>query len=198
MNRIIFSTALSSLFFLFAGAANAQKVGHVNFQGIIQAMPEYKTASDEYELYKQSLEDDLKMIESEGASITKKYELESKKPAPNQTRMQLYARQLEDLQLQYQQKQQSIQDSLSAKMSELIAPIKEKVEAAVAEVAKEKGYTHVIDNTYGTLVYADEAYNLEEAVKAKLNIKEKPAANPGAGKPVTRQPMGGTPAGNQR
>lgn len=198
MNRIIFSAALSSLFFLFAGTANAQKVGHVNFQGIIQAMPEYKTASDEYELYKQSLEDDLKMIESEGASITKKYELESKKPAPNQTRMQLYARQLEDLQLQYQQKQQSIQDSLSAKMSELIAPIKAKVETAVAEVAKAQGYTHVIDNTYGTLVYADEAFNLEEAVKAKLNIKEKPAANPGAGKPLNRQPLGGTPAGNQR
>lgn len=198
MNRFIFTAALSCLLILTAGKANAQKVGHLNFQNIIQAMSEYKTASDEYELYKQSLEDDLKMMETEGAAISKKYEAESKKPAPNQTRMQLYARQLEDLQLQYQQKQQSIQDSLTSKMSELIAPLKQRVEVAVSDVAKEKGYTHVIDNTYGTLVYADETYNLEEAVKAKLGIKDKPAANPGAGKPGIRQPAPGQPGGMQR
>jgi hypothetical protein len=68
-------------------------------------------------------------------------------------------------------------------MAELVAPIKKRVEEVVAEIAKEKGYTHVIDNSYGMLIYADEEHNLDKAVKTKLNIQDKPAANPGAGKP---------------
>ena len=79
--------------------------------------------------------------------------------------------------------QQSSQDSLKNKMAELVAPIKKKVEEAVASIAKEKGYSYIIDNSYGTLIYANEADNVDAAVKTKLNLKDKPAANPGAGKP---------------
>lgn len=190
MNRSIFTAALTWLCFSLPGVAQAQKIGHLNFQSIIQSMPEYKTASDEYELYKQSLEDDLKAIETEAMNTNKKLEAESKKPVPNQTRIKIWSQQLETMQYEYQAMQQSIQDSLSAKMNELVAPIKKKVEAAVAELAKERGYSHVIDNSYGMLIYADEEHNLEAAVKAKLNIKEKPLANPGAGRPGTGMPNG--------
>jgi outer membrane protein len=69
-------------------------------------------------------------------------------------------------------------------MSDLLAPIKTKIEKAVEEVAKEKGYSHVIDNSYGMLIYAAEENNIESALKAKLGIKDKPAANPAAGKPA--------------
>jgi len=192
MKRSIIIAALSWLCVSLPGIAQAQKIGHLNFQNIIQAMPEYKTASDEYELYKQSLDDELKAIEAEALAINKKLELESKKPVPNQTRIKIWSQQIESMQYEYQAMQQSIQDSLSAKMNELVAPIKKKVEEAVAEIAKEKGFTHVIDNSYGQLIYADEEYNLEAAVKAKLNIKDKPLANPGAGKPGTGMPGAGS------
>ena len=184
MNRSIFIAALLWLCALSPNVAQAQKIGHMNFQNIIQAMPEYTKASNEYELYKQSLEDELKAIEAEALAINKKYELEAKKPAPSQTRLKLWAQNIETMQLMYQEKQQSIQDSLSAKMTELVAPIKKKVEEAVAEIAKAQGYSHIIDNSYGMLIYAAEENNVEEAVKTKLGIKEKPASNPGAGKPV--------------
>ena len=184
MNRSIFIAALVWLCAFSPNVAQAQKIGHMNFQNIIQAMPEYTKASNEYELYKQSLEDELKGIEAEAMTVNKKYERESKLPAPSQTRLKIYAQNIETLQLLYQEKQQSIQDSLSAKMTELVAPIKKKVEEAVAEVAKAQGYSHIIDNSYGMLIYAAEENNVEEAVKAKLGIKDKPAANPGAGKPV--------------
>jgi outer membrane protein len=177
MNRSIFTAALLWLCAFSPSVAQAQKVGHLNFQNIIQAMPDYTKASNEYELYKQSLEDELKAIEAEAMAVNKKYELESKKPQPSQTRLKLYAQNIETMQLMYQEKQQSIQDSLSAKMTELVAPIKKKVEEAVAEVAKAQGYSHVID-------YAAEENNIEAAVKTKLGIKDKPAVNPGAGKPV--------------
>lgn len=183
MNRSFVIAALSLLCFVLPNAVKAQKIGHLNFQSIIQAMPEYKTASDEYELYKQALEDELKAIEAEAMNINKKLDAETKKPVPNQTRIKIWSQQIEAMQYEYQVMQQSIQDSLTSKMNELVAPIKKRVELAVAEIAKERGLSHVIDNSYGQLIYADEEYNLEAAVKLKLNIKDKPVANPGAGKP---------------
>lgn len=166
-------------------------VGHLNFQEIIQLMPEYKTASNAYDAYKLALEQDLKFLENEYLKTQKKYELESKKPAPNQMYIKLYAQQLEGFQMQYQEMQQSIQDSLNVKMAELVEPIKQRVTDAVADVAKEKGYSHVVDNSVGILIYADPAHDISDAVKAKLGIVEKPISNPGAGKPQGMPGTGG-------
>lgn len=181
----ILSIAILLLCFFTSQSVSAQKIGHLNFQNIIELMPQYKVAETEYALYQQSLEDQVKEIENMALEIQAKYEAESKKPTPSKVKMQLYANQLQSYQEQYSVFQQGVQDSLKAKMAELVAPIREEVELAVAEVAKENGYTHILDNTYGTLIYADEAYNIFELVKTKLNIKEKPVANPGAGKTKT-------------
>jgi outer membrane protein len=183
MKNSILTLALSVLCFALPSVVKAQKVAHINFQEIITLMPEYKTASTEYDLYQASLEDGLRQIEADAMAENKKYEAETKKPAPNQTRLKILAQNLEMYQRNYQEMQQSIQDSLKQKMAELVAPIKKKIEEAVAEVAKEKGYTHVIDSGFGMLIYADEAHNLDALVKEKLNIKDKPATNPGAGRP---------------
>jgi outer membrane protein len=183
MKKSILAIAFFALCFSLPSVVQAQKVAHLNFQEIIILMPEYKTASTEYELYQSSLEDELKSIETEAMALNKKYEEESKKPAPSQTKLKLYAQSLENMQQSYQEMQQSIQDSLKAKMAELVAPIKKKIEAVVADIAKEKGYSHVLDNSYGMLIYADEEHNLDKAVKDRLKIVEKPTTNPGAGRP---------------
>lgn len=188
MKKTILALALFVLCFSLPSFVNAQKVAHINFQEIIILMPEYKTASTEYDLYQASLEDELRMIEADAMAENKKYEAESKKPAPNPTRMKIMAQKLEQMQQMYQEMQQSIQDSLKAKMAELVAPIKKKVEGVVAEIAKEKGYSHVIDNSYGMLIYADEEHDLGKIVKERLKLSDKPAVNTGAGRPGAPRP----------
>ncbi|MDI1232657.1 MAG: OmpH family outer membrane protein [bacterium] len=163
------------------------KVGHVNFQEIILLMPEYTMAATEYDLYQAALEDNLKEIENMILKAQNDYAVESKKPAPNKARLNIYIKQNETFQQEYQLMQQSTQDSLKAKMAELVAPIKKKVELVIAEIAKEKGYSHIIDNSYGTLIYADEADNIDAAVKTRLKIKDKPVANPAAGRTIPQR-----------
>ncbi len=183
MGKSLMVAAVFILSLFVTNVASAQKVGHVNFQEIILMMPEYAMAASEYDIYQAGLEDELKALENMIMEVQKNYELESKKPAPNKTKLKIYMSQNETYQQQYQMYQQSSTDSLKAKMAELVAPIKLKVEQAVAEVAKEKGYSHIIDSSAGILIYANDADNIDAAVKLKLNLKEKPQANPGAGKP---------------
>jgi outer membrane protein len=182
MNKSIFIAALSMLCFSFPSAANAQKVGHVNFQSIVQALPDYKTADTEYQVYSQTLEDDLKFIETEYTSSLEKLNEEQSKPQPNATKVKIHTATVQKLQMDYQETQQVNQEKLREKLAELTQPLTEKVSNAVSEVAKEKGYSHVIDNSYGTLIYADDAHSLDKAVKAKLKIVDTPVVNPGAGK----------------
>lgn len=176
MYQSIIKPVLIAATFLFINQSFSQKIGHLNFQEIITAMPEYKVASNEYELYQAALEDELKNYQAEYVATEKKLEVESKKAQPNQIRLKSLQQQMMTIQQDYQEYAQSMEDSLKAKMANLVAPIKKKVEAAVGEVAKELGYSHVIDNSYGTLLYADEQFNLDKAVKDKLNIKDKPSS----------------------
>ncbi|MBO4739992.1 MAG: OmpH family outer membrane protein, partial [Bacteroidales bacterium] len=57
------------------------------------------------------------------------------------------------------------------KQMELLQPIKDRVEKAIAEVAKENGYSYVFDSGLGVLLYQDESDNIFELVKKKIGIK---------------------------
>ncbi len=182
IKKTIIIAALCLLSFV-PQAAKAQKVGHLNFQELIMLMPEYENFQTEYQLYQADLEDQLKGIGNEYEAKQKLLETESKKPAPSKLRISAYQKDMQNLQQEYEFMQQTVQDSLKAKVLELTEPLKNKITLVVKEIAKEQGYSHIIDNSYGTLIYADAQYDISELVKKKLNIKPKPAANPGAGRP---------------
>lgn len=188
MKNITLSLAVILYGFISSSNVNAQSVAHMNYQNIIQLMPEYKSASEEYDLYRAAQEDQLKEIETEAMSLQKKIEMEQAKPQPVASKIKFWTTKLQEMQMTYQEMQQNIQDSLTNKMNELVEPLKKRIEAVVAEIAKEKGYTHVIDVSVVYMLYADPAYDITELVKAKLGIKDKPNANPGSGRSPIKQP----------
>ena len=61
MKRIIRKVALAMVFALCGGVfvANAQKLGYVDLQEVMVAMPEYKKANTDMEKYQKQLEEDL-------------------------------------------------------------------------------------------------------------------------------------------
>ncbi|HNU89285.1 MAG TPA: OmpH family outer membrane protein, partial [Ferruginibacter sp.] len=59
-----------------------------------------------------------------------------------------------------------------------IAPVREKAMDAIKAVAKEKGYSYVIDESTNAILVAPPGDDLLPAVKAKLGIKDAPAAKP--------------------
>ena len=59
MKRIIRKVALAMVFALCGGVfvANAQKLGYVDLQEVMVAMPEYKKANTDMEKYQKQLEE---------------------------------------------------------------------------------------------------------------------------------------------
>jgi outer membrane protein len=78
---------------------------------------------------------------------------------------------LQDLQKRIQDYQQSASQKVQEKYNELSKPLIEKARGAVNTVAKEKGYTYVIDTAQVDLIVSPPTDNLMDAVKAKLGLK---------------------------
>ena len=84
-------------------------------------------------------------------------------------------------------KDASLVDILSALKyaQEKIAPVRTKALDAIKTVAKEKGYTYVIDEASSSLLVMPPGDDLLPAVKTKLGIKDAPQA------PAGTRPAGG-------
>jgi len=66
--------------------------------------------------------------------------------------------------------EQESQQKILAKSEELLGPIRDKVQKAIDDVAKEHNFAYVFDNSSGFILYADESVNITPKVKTKLGV----------------------------
>lgn len=149
------------------GSIQAQnKTAHINFQELVILMPEIKVMNDELAKLDKTQQDDLKAADLALKAKLAKYKSE----AASQTEAENQKRQLEvqnDEQRLYSTSQVA-QKTMGEKRNEKLAPIVEKAQKAINDVAKEKGIAYVFDSSSlltatGTDLMAD--------VKAKLGIQ---------------------------
>jgi outer membrane protein len=148
------------------GSIQAQnKTAHINFQELVILMPEIKVMNDELAKLDKTQQDDLKAADLALKAKLAKYKSE----AASQTEAENQKRQLEvqnDEQRLYSTAQVA-QKTMGEKRNEKLAPIVEKAQKAINDVAKEKGIAYVFDSS--TLLTAT-GTDLMADVKAKLGI----------------------------
>ncbi len=145
------------------------KIGHINSQELLAAMPETDSAQKQLEALAK--EHDL-ALEEMSVEFNKKLEdLNSNYNTLSELVRSSKEAELQDLQKRIQTFQQTAEQDLQRKRYELFQPIQEKAVNAVNEVAKEMGLTYVIDSGTGVVVYmGDDALDLLPKVKAKLGL----------------------------
>jgi outer membrane protein len=150
--------------------ANAQtKIGHVNFNAIIDLLPDTKVVSKQLQDYNKSFMDQLTNMQNE--LQTKAADYDSKKATMTDAVRQLKESELQDIQKRMQDYQTSAAQKVDAKKEELGKPLFDKARAAISAVAKEKGYAYVIDSSQNELLVAPDSDDLLAAVKLKLGLK---------------------------
>jgi outer membrane protein len=151
------------------GSVKAQKIAYIDFQELMQQMPEYKKANTDMEAFGKTLQDQLKLMSEE---LERKYADYQK----NQAKMadaikDLKEKELRDMQARIQEFQETAQDNVRKKETEMLKPIIEKAKSTISVVAKENSYTYVMDSSPGTpLLYKPDGDNIMGAVKKKLGI----------------------------
>jgi len=145
------------------------KVGHINSSDLLQMMPGKDSAQQALLAYANQLEQQLAMM-------TKEFETKYQDYLDNETKMTQIVKnskqqELTDLQNRILEFQELAQEDLKNKEAELIAPLLTKAQDAIKEVAKEKGYTYILDTSTGTVLYFEDTDDIMPFVKKRLGIE---------------------------
>ncbi|MEA3392893.1 MAG: OmpH family outer membrane protein [Candidatus Marinimicrobia bacterium] len=152
-----------------AFAADAMKIGFIyseqimlEYQEAIDAMKKLEAEAVELQnVYKEKQADYQKLIED-----YEKRKLVSSDAWKNNKQKEIIQK---EQQLQsYQLEHFGQNGSIYQKEEEYLGPVLDKINETLKVIGEKNGYAFVFDASKGTIVYADEAYNLTEEVLEEL------------------------------
>lgn len=156
------------------GVANAQKIGHLDYQRVIDNMPETRALTATLEKIGKTYQDDIEGMEKKLQAKYTKYSTEQATQTPEANKLR--AQEIQGEQYKIEEAKKTAYQEMQIKQNEGIAPIVKKAEKAIEEVAAAKGILYVFD---AKSLIVKKGEDLYEAVKAKLGLlKDKPKPQP--------------------
>ena len=150
--------------------AKAQtKIGYINVDQVVQLMPQLKTIQSQIQAYSKDYSDNLGRQQAEFQKQVNDYN--AKKATMSDANRLAKEAELGDMQKRMQDYTTTAQQQVEAKGQELAKPMNDQIHAAISAVAKEKGYTYVLNSAQTELLVAPDADDLMAAVKLKLGLK---------------------------
>ena len=155
---------------MFGASAQTVKIGLVDTNTIVQAMPETTEAQTKLADASKKYEDEYARL---GEEMKRLYdELNNMKPDELQAIKDRKTREFTDQQQKVQQFEQQAQQDLAKMQQELMAPIFAKLKTAVEAVGREGGFSLIQDNNPQLTLYSGApTEDITPKVKAKLGIK---------------------------
>ena len=131
---------------------NAQKVGYFDSEKVLSAIPAYKSAQQQLESYSNQYQQQKANLTAQARQV-KENEIIQKEQAVKKLQQEYFG-----------------QDGQMQQLSEkLMQPIMEKVDAAIAKVARDGGYMMVLDvASMQGVAYKNAQYDLSDAVLRAL------------------------------
>lgn len=167
ISKVFVLVVLMSLAFT-ATAQKAPKIGHIDFPSLIQMMPGQDSINSAYEAYAKGLDNQLATMQAELEN--KQSEYEANVATMSNIIKQTKEKELNDLYNRLVEFNQQAQQDLSNYENQLLQPLIDKARKAINEVAKENGYTYVLNTAQGMVLYSDGGDDLMPKVKAKLGL----------------------------
>ena len=175
MRKLMNAFFVAGLLFT-ANIANAQqKLAHVNYGSIIEALPEFKAGQTTLEALTKTKQTEIEKMISEYQ--TKMSAAEAKQKTMSEANKEVIGKELQAAGVELQDLEKRINDAkvkaqqeLETKNAEIFNPIKIKADAAIKSVSKEKGYAYVFDIANTGLVYFDGGEDITALVKTKLGV----------------------------
>jgi outer membrane protein len=158
------------VFLLFAGGLSAQslKFGHIEFQQLLQVMPEREAAQKAMQKVQTDLENQLAAMQKELNDKGKAYVAQEKSMSDAVRASK--TDELQSIQQRIQTFQQQAQENLQKEESKQYQPIIDKARKAIADVGREQGMIYVFE-VNGLLYHSDQSIDILPLVKKKLGIK---------------------------
>ena len=171
MKTKILSIFIAILIFSIQGKAqNPLKIGHVNVQELVQTHPDIDSIHAVLEQETKDMQEVYADMVQE--QQTKMYTFEKESAGYSEIMKKTKQEELLALSQKVQNYNQTAQQRIRQRNMELIQPIYQEVNQAISDVAKENGFTYILDESSGNIAFiSDDAEDITPKVKEKLGIK---------------------------
>ncbi len=170
MRKAIYGSFLLVVAVCVASVAHAQKIGYTNSQALLAGLPEVKQADSQIEAfqtqYQKRGEEKVKLFQAKYADLAQK----EKSGILSPKQLEEEGKKLEEDKAGIQKLEQEMQTEVQKRRETLYQPILAKVNTAIDEVSKEKGFQFIFDAGTGIVLFADPANDATPFIKAKLGI----------------------------
>ncbi|MHB0756041.1 OmpH/Skp family outer membrane protein [Polaribacter sp. M15] len=153
------------------------KTGIINNDYIINLMPEAKIVIKRAQSYGAKLDSSfsIKMKDYQDRVA----DFRKKEKEMGELMKKTLIKELSALEQDIQKYQKNGSQLMQLKQAELMRPLYKKLNNAIQEVVKEKGYTLILDKNGNQFAYIDEKYDITSLVMDKLGLKApEPQAEP--------------------
>jgi len=148
--------------------AQTLKIGLVDTQTIVEAMPAFNTARTDIDARAKRYDEQYqKMMKDAQVKLEEFQKLPADTPEPLKEQLM---KEIQDMDQKLGEFQQMAQQDLQKTQATALAPIYQQVKDAISSVGKEGGYT-IIQELGAVLYYGAPAEDITAAVKARLGIK---------------------------
>ncbi len=144
------------------------KIGHINSNELLSAMPERTKIQKDLETYATDLRTTLETMRKEYEVKIKDFQ--GKQDVMTEVIKNSKIKEITDLEKRITDFQQTAEADLQKKEEELLQPVIDKAKEAINTVAKEGAYTYVLDSSVGVVLYSVEGDDILPAVKKKLGL----------------------------
>lgn len=153
---------------LLSTSVFGQKLGHINSNELLLAMPQRAAVESDIQKYAQDLESQL-------ATMTKEYQAkvqtyQSQEATMTEAIKQDRIKEITNLEERIGEFQESAQKDMQTRQETLLKPIIDKAKKAIEDVAKENNFTYIFDSGVGVLLYQKDSDNIMPLVKKKLGL----------------------------
>ncbi len=154
----------------FAASAQDLKFGFVNYTELVQLMPEMDSVRVQLEAQEKETYETLGAMYEEYQTKAQQFQQNETKWTPAIRDSKL--RELQEIEARFQESQQIFQQELQQMQQMLQAPVMERAQNVVTEIAKTKGLAFVFEATQ--MLYIDPAQGVDLTPEARksLNIPE--------------------------
>jgi outer membrane protein len=164
----IFKIALIAIFAVGSSTLYAQKIGRINYEELIQSMPEIDSVTIKVQAATAEYQDHLESLQVE--LNNKINDLNKASATISESVKQLRTREIQELQERLQQYYQIAEQELQKTQMELYAPIQTKANDAIKKVCKAEGIIVVFQTRDVVYLDEDQTIDILPKVKAALGI----------------------------
>ncbi len=164
--------AMMACMLAFGGNAMAQKnikLGHINSNDLMQIMPGRDSAQAVLQAEVTELESTLKSMQAEAEKRYNEYV--AGQAGWTELIRQTKQREIQDMAARIEEFQKNAQEQLQTREQELLKPIIDRAKKAIEDVAKEGGYTYILDAGTAAILYSQDSDDIMPLVKKKLGLK---------------------------